>query len=50
MKQNERKKMYRIFPRLFTHGGDLSPPHMGGGVTSAEGQSVNGGLLRGGGT
>ena len=35
----------RVFPRLFTHGGDLSPPY--GGGTSAGGQSVNGGLMRG---
>ena len=34
-----------VFPRPFTHGGDLSPPY---GGTSAGGQSVNGGgLMRG---
>ena len=32
----------RVFPRPFTHGGDLSPPPPYGG-TSAGGQSVNGG-------
>ena len=35
----------RVFPRLFTHGGNLSPPH---GGTSAGGQSVNGGTHEGG--
>ena len=30
----------RVFPRPFTHGGDLSPPY---GGTSAGGQSVIGG-------
>ena len=39
MKQNERKKMYKIFPRPFTHG-VICHPHMGGG---GAGQSVNGG-------
>ena len=39
MKQNERKMMYRIFPRPFTHGG--------GGGASAGGQSINGGLMSG---
>ena len=32
---------FRVFPRLFTHLGDLSPPPPYGG-TSAGGQSVNG--------
>ena len=41
----------RVFPRPFTHGGNLSPPPIWGG-TSAGGQSVNrgtheGGLMRG---
>ena len=36
MKQNERKKMCRVFPRPFTPGG-----------TSAGGQSVNGGTHEG---
>ena len=31
---------FRVFPRLFTHLGDLSPPSYGG--TSAGGQSING--------
>ena len=31
----------RVFPEPFTHGGICPPPHMG--VTSAGGQSVNGG-------
>ena len=35
----------RVFPRPFTYGGDLSPSY--GGRTSAGGQSVNGGLMRG---
>ena len=35
---------YRVFPRPFTHGGDLS---IWGG-TSAGGQSVNGGTHEGG--
>ena len=41
---------YRVFPRPFTHGGDLSPPpppHMEG--TSVGGQSVNGEAHEGGG-
>ena len=38
--------MLRVFPRPFTHRGDLSP-HMGGG-TSAGGESVNGGTHEGG--
>ena len=37
----------RVFPRLFTHGGDLSPLHMGEGK-SAGGQSINGGTHEGG--
>ena len=36
----------RVFPRLFTHGGDLSSLHMGEG-TSEGGQSVNGGTHQG---
>ena len=45
MKQNERKKMCRVFPWSFTHwGGGICPPY---GGTSAGGQSVNGGLMRG---
>ena len=31
----------RVFPRPFTHGGDLSPPPPICGGTSAGGQSVN---------
>ena len=33
------------FPRSFTHGGICPPPY--GGGTSAGGQIVNGGLMRG---
>ena len=44
MKQNERKKMCRVSPRSFTHGGICPPPY---GGTSAGGQIVNGGLMRG---
>ena len=36
----------RVFPRPFTHGGNLSPPIWGG--ISAGGQSVNGGTHEGG--
>ena len=44
-KQNERKKMCRVFPRSFTHGGICPPPY--GGGASAGGQNVNGGVMRG---
>ena len=45
--------MLRVFPRPFTHRGDLSP-NMGGQIwgdlspTSARGESVNGGTHEGG--
>ena len=39
-------RLGRVFPRPFTHGGICPPPPPYGG-TSAGGQSVNGGLMKG---
>ena len=39
-----KEKMYRIFPRPFTHGVICHPPNRG---ASVGGQSVNGGTQRG---
>ena len=35
----------RVFPRPFTHSGDLCPPHMGGQVQGDK--ALMGGLMRG---
>ena len=35
----------RVFPRPFTHGGDLSPPHMGGGQVQWD-KALMRGLMR----
>ena len=42
--ENDRNLSFtgRVFPRPFTHGGDLSTPHMGGDKV------LMGGLMRGG--
>ena len=37
----------RVFPRPFTHGEDLSHPHMGGGDKCRGTKALMGGLMRG---